>query len=788
MFKLDTQVEQFNKQAYDTPLIKDIWKGKYLQKKLNEVKPEDVYRRVAKAIATSPTERKPLEAETIFYEMMVKRLFVPGGRILAGAGTNKRVTLMNCYVNETIDDSMEGIVEAYKNLMLTSQQGGGMGTAFETIRPLNAILARTQSAASGPLPFMDTFNEGGKCVRSAGDRRAAQMGTISDTHPDMPEFVRSKGEGLKDGSKRFAEFNLSVLISDAFKAAVDDDAEWLLYFHIPPIKRDPALEEYDFEDEKNVKQYVYSIWRARDLWELITKYTYEYNDPGVIFIDRINDMNNLSYCETIRCTNPCGEQPLPPNGTCNLGAINVANVVVNPFSSMADVNYSLLAEVATHAVRFLDNVIEVTQYPLKAQEQEEFNKRRIGLGLLGLGTLFSELRIRYGSVISTQVAEKVMKTICLAAYKSSMALASERGKFPMFQDIIVDCGFISYRLPQELKDEIAKTGLRNGVILTIAPTGTGAIACGNVSSGLEPDFAHEYERKVRSNNTEEYDTYVEKSYTKRFYEYVTGETDTPSYMVTAFDLSVLDHIRVQGAIQKWVDASTSKTINIDPDTTYEEFLEVYELAYQFGCKGCTTYRPNALQGSILSTIKAEEPQPTIATQVPELVKRPNVLSGHTYKIKWPSMSASIYITINYMNDKPHEIFFASKDAKYQDWMTGLTLMISSILRNERDPSFIVRELKQVVSTHDTQWHNGKFYGSLVSRIGAVIEEDFILNGVIKTDTPQVVVDMTTINPMPSGEKQMVEIIGERCTSCGAPAVIHKEGCKSCQQCGHSECG
>lgn len=770
-FAVDPQVAAFEDQAYDTPLIQDVWRDKYLQK--GEKVPDDAYVRVASAIARSSVEKFPEEARSLFHTVMKNRLFLPGGRILAGAGTDKIVTLMNCYVNGTLDDSMEGIMHGVRRLAVTSQQGGGMGTDFTPLRPTGAILVRTQSAASGPLPFMDVFNQTGKTVRSAGERRAAQMGTMGDTHPDLPKYIVAKGEGLKDGSERFKEFNLSVMVSDAFKAAVDDDEEWSLYFHIPPVKRAPELEKYDFEDDNGVQQYVYSVWRARELWELITKYTYEFSDPGIIFIDRVNDFNNLNYCEEIRCTNPCGEQPLPPDGTCNLGAVNVANCIRNPFTPRASVDFDLIANVAKVGVRFLDNVINVTGYPLETQREEEFNKRRIGLGLLGLGTLFSELMLRYGSHPSVLVATQVMKTICLAAYDESIRLADERGSFPLFQDIIVDCGFIKYQLDDERKEEITKRGLRNGVILTVAPVGTGSIAFCNVSSGLEPDFALETERRVRQNNSEEFKPYIEKVYTKRFYEFCTGKTDIPDYMVTAEALSVLDHIKVQAAIQKWVDASTSKTINVAVDIPYEEFIEVYELAYQYGLKGTTTYRHSKWRDSILRNAK-DPVQQVVAQQ-----KRPETLSGSTHKLKWASMSASMFVTINYKDGRPYEIFFASKDAKFQDWMTGLTLMISNIFRNQPNPISIVNELKQVVSTHDIQWIDSKFYGSLVSRIGSIIEADFIKNGIIPN--PDMPKEPQEASPPSNAIKR------EICPSCRAPAFVHKEGCKSCEACGYSAC-
>jgi len=778
LFSVDPRIAAFEKQVYDTPLIKDaVWKDKYLQASIGETHPYHAYGRVAEAIAHSPVETDHATATTEFFEVMSRRLFLPGGRILAGAGTSKRVTLMNCYVNGTLEDSIEGISEGKKRLMITSSMGGGMGTDFSPLRPLNALIGKLGTGSSGAVSFMDTFNADGKTIRSAGERRAAQMGMLIDTHPDLPDFIRSKGDGLRDGTERLKEFNVSVMISDAFKAAVDDDEEWPLYFHIPPrYERQADLIERDFEDDNGVKQYVYSIWKARDLWNLITEYTYEFSDPGIFFIDRVNSLNNLSYCEYISCTNPCGEQPLPPNGTCNLGAVNVANVVVNPFTDKADINWELLARVARVGVRFLDNVINVTNYPLKEQEQEEFNKRRIGLGILGLGTMFAEMKVRYGSLESVQLARRVMKTICIAAYEESVRLADLRGSFPFYKDEIVDCGFIAQKLDEDLKTQILEIGLRNGVILTIAPVGTGAIAFGNVSSGLEPDYAHEVVRRVRQANSEEFKEYVEKSYTKRFYEFCTGKTDTPDYMVTAEQLTILEHIKVQAALQEWVDSSTSKTINVPQDITIEEFREVYELAYQYGLKGTTTYRHSKWRESILKAATQTK------EESPKNHKRPSVLKGSTYKLKWPSMNSSMFVTINYRDERPYEIFFASKDAKYSEWMTALTLMISNIMRNQDHPESIINELKQVVSAHDAQWSNGKFTPSLVAKIAHTIEEDFISNGII--EAPEELIKESDLVARQAGGKKDV---GEICPSCRAPTLTMQEGCKKCVSCGYSAC-
>lgn len=800
MITLDPKIEAFNEVAYKSELVQEVLK-KYYWRNGGEFQPDDIFRRVAKAIASAENvfseangKNRAAEVEQMFYELMSKRLWIPGGRILAGAGTDKRVTLMNCYVNRTMEDSMEGIGHALMDLRLTMQQGGGVGTAFETLRPAGAMLKRTQSKASGILPFMDEFNGTSRTIKSAGDRSGAMMGTISDTHPDLPAFIVAKANGskLEDGTplpehlRRWNTFNVSVLVSDAFMSAVEEDEEWLLYFHVDTFEtRSADLIAKDFVDETGTQQYVYSVWRARDLWNLITEYTYRYSDPGIIFIDRINDQNNLGYCETIRCTNPCGEQPLPPNGTCNLGAINVSQLVLDPFTPDARVDYELLEHVTTWGVRFLDNVIEVTNYPLEAQREEEYSKRRIGLGITGLGTLLSSLCIPYSSLRAEQIAERIMKTICISAYKASINLARERGSFPLFdaEQMLERKNAFVTRLPFDIQSDILNYGLRNGVLLTIAPVGTGSIAIGcNSSSGLEPDFMHEIMRNVRkTSNSDEWVSYVEKSYTKRLYEFCTKQTDTPNYMSTADQLEVSDHIRIQAALQKWIDASVSKTINVPEDIPYEDFVDVYKLAYESGCKGCTTFRPTAERMAILNAVPSTTAKITAGAE-----DRGEELDGTTYKIKWPSMSASMYVTINYKEDRPHEIFFASKDAKFADWMTGLTLMISAIFRSGIDPAFIPNELKQVISASDTSWHNGKFVGSLVARIGQIIEQDFIKKGIIQPVNQSSGIQ-SDVGARPIAGNKAPKMRGSMCPSCGQPSVQHIEGCKKCTNCGYSAC-
>lgn len=723
-----------------SPIISDVWKRSYCR---NDRNVEGTFARVAAAISKGEKH-----LEDWFFDAMRQGLWMPGGRILAGAGTQNRVTLMNCYVSPDIPDNMEGIGDALKVALLTQQQGGGIGMDFSTLRPAGAVLHRTGSIASGPLPFMDMWDSMCATVRSAGDRRGAMMATMCDTHPDLPEFIKAK-----HAKGRFTNFNVSVLVSDAFMAAVQDDADWELYFHVPPAGK----EAESFEDDDGVKQYIYKTVKAQALWDAITSSTYVYSEPGVIFIDRINELNNLKYVEYIHCTNPCGEQPLPPDGTCNLGAINLARLVKEPFTDQAWFDMATLKDVAKLGVNFLDNVIDVTQYPTKEQALEETQKRRLGLGVSGLAAALAQLKIRYGSAQAISTTREIMKNICLSAYEESCRLAEEKEPFPLFDEAEYFKGFAGEKLPPDLIERIHQHGIRNGVLLTIAPTGTTSILYGYIPSGIEPIFAHKQTRRVRSNNTNEFKTYENiPDYTVALYQKVTGHQgfdDLPDYIPESKDLNVEEHVRIQAACQEWVDASVSKTINCPEDISFEEFQQVYTLAYERGCKGCTTYRPSEVRGSILAD--------------PNANKRPEVLAGCTYKIKWPSWESAIYITINEFRDKPYEVFISSKDARYQEWIIALSVLISIIVRKADDPMQILSELRQIQSTHDSAFIGKKRYGSLLAKIAEVLEAHFASRHNKAVVTPK--------------------LAPQLCPKCNAQ-MVKREGCSICPSCSFTTCG
>ncbi|MGI9525359.1 MAG: adenosylcobalamin-dependent ribonucleoside-diphosphate reductase [Hyphomicrobiaceae bacterium] len=509
-----------------------------------------------------------------FESMLADFIFLPAGRILAGAGTGRDVTLFNCFVMGEIGDDLGAIFDGVKEAALTMQQGGGIGHDFSTLRPRGAAVESIGADASGPVSFMDVWDAMCQTIMSAGARRGAMMATLRCDHPDIEAFVAAKSQ-----TGRLTNFNLSVLVTDDFIEAVRKSADWDLVFGG-------------------------RVWRtvkARALWDRIARATYDYAEPGVIFIDRVNANNNLGYCEEIRCTNPCGEQPLPPYGACLLGSINLARLVSSPFSNSATLRLADLEEYTRTAVRFLDNIVDVSNYPLPAQRDEATAKRRIGLGVTGLADALVMLGERYGSPGALKHASDWMKTIQNAAYQSSAELAAEKGTFPLCDRSALLRARNIQRLDQSTRNSITRHGLRNGCLTSIAPTGTISLLAGNVSSGIEPIFASSFARRVLqpdgSSRTE-----TVSDYAVALFRHTTGvNAELPSAFVTTEELTTQAHLDTQAAVQPYVDSSISKTINCPPDITFDAFKNVYMEAYELGLKGCTTFRPNDVTGSVLST-------------------------------------------------------------------------------------------------------------------------------------------------------------------------------------------
>src|SRR4051794_36591732 len=564
---------------------------------------EDSWRRVARAIAAVETDPDFWAAR--FYDAMDNFRFLPAGRVIAGAGAERQVTLFNCFVMGTIPDDMGGIFAHLREAALTMQQGGGIGYDFSTLRPKGAYVKGVGADASGPLSFMDVWDAMCRTIMSAGYRRGAMMATLRCDHPDIEAFIEAKRE-----PGRLRMFNLSVLATDAFMKAVAEDLPWQLSFGHPGETKTVA-----------------KVLPARELWDKIMRATYAYAEPGAIFIDRINRRNNLWYCEEIQATNPCGEQPLPPYGACLLGSINLARFVDTPFTPEARLDTGRLAALVPDAVRMLDNVIDISGFPLPRQQEEARNKRRIGLGVTGLADALIMCGLRYGSPEAVAATDSWLATIQRAAYLASAQLAAEKGAFPLFDRDKYLEGETVAGLDPEVREAIAKHGIRNALLTSVAPTGTISLLADNVSSGLEPVFSFRYTRNVLMPDGTRREEEV-ADYAYRLFRHLRGEdAPLPDYFVDAQTLSPDDHVVMQAAVQRHIDSSISKTINVSADIPFEDFKNVYARAYALGCKGCTTYRPNDVTGAVLQVRPEAEAAPrpaplTLRQPVPQQPELP----------------------------------------------------------------------------------------------------------------------------------------------------------------------
>jgi ribonucleoside-diphosphate reductase alpha chain len=658
----------------------------------------------------------------------------------------------------TIPDSMGGIFDALKEAALTMQQGGGIGYDFSTIRPRGAAVHGVAADASGPLSFMDVWDAMCRTIMSAGSRRGAMMATMRCDHPDIEDFIAAKSDPA-----RLRMFNMSVLVTDPFMAAVKADGDWTLSFG----------------------GQAYKTVRARALWDRIMKSTYDYAEPGVIFIDRINAMNNLGYAETIAATNPCGEQPLPPYGACLLGSINLSRLVNDPFGPGAALDLDALDDLTRTAVRMMDNVVDASRFPLPQQEAEAQAKRRIGLGVTGLADALLMTGLRYGSDEAVAATDLWMRRTARAAYLASVEIAKEKGPFPLFEAEPFLASGTMAQMDDDVREAIRTHGIRNALLTSIAPTGTISLYAGNVSSGIEPVFAYAYTRKVlQKDGTRTEEEVVD--YAVQLWRDRMGDAPLPDHFVNAQTLAPLDHVRMQAAAQKWVDSSISKTINCPEDISFEDFKDVYMAAWDSGCKGCTTYRPNAVTGSVLSVAPEPKAAPVQAPDVPaaEPLDRPAELEGATYKLKWPDSEHAIYITINDITvggqRRPFEIFINSKNMEHYAWTVALTRMISAVFRRGGDVSFVVEELKAVFDPRGGAWMEGRYIPSILAAIGGVIERHMVAIGFLTAEGMALKSD-------PRSEVTTTRK-GKACPNCGSYDTQMVEGCLTCSNCGYSKCG
>ena len=771
-----TQVAAISQQIWDMKYRLKTAEGEPIDKTI-----EESWRRVARALATA--EADPATWEDRFFDAMSDFKVLPAGRILSGAGTDRRVTLFNCFVMGNIPDDMGGIFAHLKEAALTMQQGGGIGYDFSTLRPKGAPVKGVGADASGPLSFMDVWDAMCRTIMSAGSRRGAMMATMRCDHPDIEAFIDAKRE-----AGRLRMFNLSVLVTDAFMDAVKEGASWELTF----------------------KGVAYKSLPARDLWTKIMRATYAYAEPGVIFIDRINRLNNLWYCEDIHATNPCGEQPLPPYGVCLLGSINLAKLVEHPFEDGATLDLAQLDKLVRMAVRMMDNVIDVSNYPLEQHRVEAQSKRRIGLGITGLADALILCNARYGGSTAIRLTETWMAALRRSAYLASVELAKEKGSFPLFDRDKFLAGENVQSLDADVVEAIKAHGIRNALLTSIAPTGTISLFADNVSSGLEPVFSFTYTRTVLQRDGTRREEEV-SDYALRLFHRLRGDgAPLPSGFVDAQNLTPGDHVVMQAAVQKYVDSSISKTINVPESIDFDSFRDVYRQAYDLGCKGCTTYRPNDVTGSVLEVKPAQDDNAGDEPELPlektrikhsdpfeaggivhltQPLDRPEALPGSTYKVRWPDSDHAMYITLNDIiqdgRRRPFEVFINSKNMEHFAWTVALTRMISAVFRRGGDVAFVVEELKAVFDPRGGQWMNGRYVPSLLAAIGEVIERHMIAIGFLPDPK-------AAREPPEAREERKVVNLGEtrlrHCPKCNQPALIRSEGCDTCTSCGYSKCG
>jgi ribonucleoside-diphosphate reductase alpha chain len=521
---------------------------------------KEAMKRVAETLKDD--EAHFLNFKTILYNQR----FLPAGRVQSAMGSPRRVTPYNCFVSMTIGDSMHGIMEAATRAAETMRLGGGIGYDFSTLRPRGAMIRSLESKSSGPVSFMNVFDAVCGTISSAGHRRGAQMGVLRVDHPDIEEFIRAK-----NNSTDLTNFNVSVGVTDKFMEAVKSDSNFDLVFD----------------------GVVYNTINARALWDDILRSTWDWAEPGILFIDRINRKNNLRYCETIAATNPCGEQPLPPNGACLLGSFNLARYVVK-INDKYVFNTNQLRNDIPHVVRAMDNVVDRAVYPLEQQEKEAKDKRRMGLGVTGVANAIEALGFDYGSEGFIRQLEIIMETIRDTAYKSSISLSLEKGPFPLFKQNYLDSEF-AQTLPEDIRKDISKYGIRNSHLLSVAPTGTISLSADNVSSGIEPVFSYYYDRTIIT---------FDGPQTERVEDY--GYRVFGVKGKTADELSVFDHVKVLNSASKYVDSACSKTCNVGDDVSWEDFKNVYMQAYEGGASGCTTFRASGKRYGILNASASEE--------------------------------------------------------------------------------------------------------------------------------------------------------------------------------------
>ena len=793
------------------PISLDVLREKYL--KPGETSAEDLYRRVARALASVEASDLREKYEALFLDNLHAGA-IGAGRIMSAAGTDIQATLINCFVQpvgdciQGVDDEgFPGIYEALREAAETMRRGGGVGYDFSRIRPKGALVKATASVASGPCSYMNVFDQSCSTVESAGARRGAQMGVLRIDHPDVHEFITAKRT-----PGRWNNFNVSVGVSDAFIEAVQQGQPWELVHRARPGTAAMAQGAHQRADG----MWVYATVQARALWDTIMKSAYDFAEPGILFLDHINEDNNLNYCEDIAATNPCGEQPLPSYGCCDLGPVILTRFVRHPFGfdGLPSFDFEAFEKVVALQVRALDNVLDVTFWPLPQQRDEAMAKRRIGVGFTGMGNTLAMLCLRYDMQEGRAMAARIAKSMRDAAYLASVELAREKGAFPKFEaEPYLAAGTFASRLPEPIKDAIRTHGIRNSHLLSIAPTGTVSLAVAdNASNGIEPPFSWMYKRKKREadGSTSEY---AVEDHAWRLYRDLGGDVNAlPDYFVSALAMPAEGHIAMMEAVQPYVDTAISKTVNIPADYPYDDFKDLYLQAWRARLKGLATYRPNAILGSVLETHAA--PAPVAAPAAPSvdpmrtvIESRPKGgLSAVAEKVEYWTQEGhkTLYLIVSFLPvptgvghgtvDRAIEFFMpVGQSGESQQWITASMRLLSLAARG----GFLERALSDMrkvawdrgpvrLGTHQKDdgtrvpmWHDSE-----VAAMAYAVQ-----NILARRVTDPVQQQLPLEEPAAQVGSMPPAMAGKKCTECGAHAVIRKDGCDYCTQCGHlGSCG
>ena len=807
------------------PISQDVLVEKYLKPGENSV--DDLFARVARALASVEVEAERPKYEAIFLENLYAGA-IGAGRIMSAAGTDIQATLINCFVQPVGDciqgfdeEGYPGIYEALREAAETMRRGGGVGYDFSRIRPRGAAVKGTASMASGPCSYINVFDQSCSTVESAGARRGAQMGVLRIDHPDVLEFITAKRT-----PGRWNNFNVSVGMTDSFMQALRNDQAWELIHPAKPGA--PLMSQGAYQRADG--QWVYQTLPAQQLWDTVMKSTYDFAEPGILFLDNINRDNNLNYCETIAATNPCGEQPLPSYGCCDLGPIILPRFVRHPFgfAGVPMFDFAAFEKSVAIQVRALDNVLDVTFWPLPQQREESAAKRRIGVGFTGMGNVLAMLCLRYDAPEGRAMAARIATSMRDAAYSASVALAQEKGAFPKFDaDGYLASGTFASRLPAALQQSIRTHGIRNSHLLSIAPTGTVSLAfADNASNGIEPAFSWMYRRKKRESDGTTTD-YAVEDHAWRLYRELGGNVDAlPDYFVSALDMSATDHIAMMEAVQPFVDTAISKTVNVPADYPYEDFKGLYQQAWDAKLKGLATYRPNAILGSVLDT-GAVNAAPVVSAPVTVvdpmrtvIERRPKgALSAVAEKIDYWTQEGhkTLYLLVSFLPvpaangvgtvERAIEFFMpVGQSGESQQWITSSMRLLSLAARG----GFLERALsdmrkvawdrgpvrlgthQKADGTHVPMWHDSEVAAVAYAIQNIQAQRNSAQSGDYNrrsTDNSAESYGLLPRQEQALAAAPLPVMAGKKCGECGAHAVIRKDGCDYCTQCGHmGSCG